>query len=72
MATGLPLAERLTTINAHYTAQLAKAKRYPPVGVRRSTGRRRDAMIARAEREYYESLRRLGIRTRRRLVAKRG
>ena len=62
------LAEELTAINAHYTVQMIRARRYPPVGVRRSTGRKRDQAIAKAEREYYEGLQRLGIRTRRRAI----
>lgn len=63
-----PLAEQITAINAKRTAKLARAHRYNPVGVGRSTGRMRDKLTAKAEAEYYESLARLGVRCRRRAV----
>lgn len=63
-----PLAEQIVAITAKRTEALTRAHRYPPVGVRRSTGRRRDSMIARANAEYYTALARLGIRSRRRAV----
>ena len=62
------LAEQLVTINARHSAALIRARQHPPVGVRGASGVKRDRAIAKAEREYYESLRRLGIRTRRRHV----
>lgn len=61
-----PLAEELTRLVTRRAGALALARRYPPVGVRGASGIKRDRAIAKAEREYYKGLRRLGVRTRRR------
>jgi hypothetical protein len=58
--------EQLVEINCRRAEALQRAQKYPSVGTRGASGVKRDRAIAKAHREYYSALAKIGIRTRRR------